>query len=156
MNLRWLWLDHFPPGMELTEAHRAEARKRAREHRLVDRNFRGTAGQIGRIVGVCVGWLIAAFLAWIFLLLSFRGRAAGYIVANVTGILVFQGFIWLSIAYATHVTYRPYIRKALCDMGLPVCVECGYILTGIAADAPCPECGAKREPLAAETSAIKQ
>lgn len=145
MNLRWLWLDHFPPGMELTEAQRLEAKKRAREHRLVDQNYRGTGKAMWRTAAFISGLLSLLFCLWLYGLLAYRLRTHWHVVALVTGILMFQALIWMGIALAVYRTYAPYIRNALCDMNLPVCVDCGYILTGIHENAPCPECGAARE-----------
>jgi hypothetical protein len=145
LKFQWLWLDHFPPGLDLTAEQRVAARQRARSHRRTQQNYRG-AGRNGAIIMiVSASGLTAAFLLWIWLLLGFRGgppwRA---IAANVAGILVFQLLLWLSIAYALWRSHSPYIRRALCEMDIPVCIDCGYILRGIEAQR-CPECGAARE-----------
>jgi hypothetical protein len=145
MNLRWLWLDHFPPGMELTEAQKAEAKKRARDHRREEPAYRGSFRRAVWIAGVWAGVLSLAFALWMVMLIGWKLRTGQYVIVHLSGILVFQGLLWMGIALALQRSRAPYIRKALCDMGLPVCVECGYNLTGIGEHQPCPECGAARE-----------
>ena len=147
MNLRWLWLDHFPPGMELTVEQRVAAMKRAREHRKQEQNYRGTALQTMRVYVFMVVPLTVLFVLWVFALISWRLGVVWYVASLVTGILVFNGLIWLCLALSMYRTRGPYVRKALNDMNLPVCVDCGYILAGIGENEQCPECGAKREPL---------
>lgn len=145
MNLRWMLFDCFPPGMELTESQRAEARLRAREHRKREQNYRGTGKAMWRTTVLISGLLTLIFCLWLTGLLAYRPRTFLFVVLLTTGILTFNSLIWMGIALAVYRTYAPYVRKALCDMNLPVCVDCGYILAGIAENAPCPECGAQRE-----------
>src|SRR5262245_16870389 len=116
MNFRWLWLDHFPPGMELTEAQRAEARERARKHRLRDQSYRGSAKAAGRLAGIMAGILSLAFCFWIYMLVGMRLRTAVQMPVQVFGTLLFQGLLWLSISLAMNRSRVPYIRKALNDM----------------------------------------
>lgn len=60
--------------------------------------------------------------------------------------VVFNALVWLVITYTMYRTSAPFVRRALCDLGRPVCIDCGYILTGLEPQtARCPECGAERE-----------
>ncbi|MCH8165114.1 MAG: hypothetical protein IH889_05855, partial [Planctomycetes bacterium] len=44
--------------------------------------------------------------------------------------------------------YGPHLRRAMRDVGWEVCIKCGYSLRGLEDVKRCPECGAKREPMA--------
>ncbi len=44
--------------------------------------------------------------------------------------------------------YGPHLRRAMQDVGWEVCIKCGYSLRGLEDVKRCPECGAKREPMA--------
>lgn len=44
--------------------------------------------------------------------------------------------------------YGPHLRRAMRDVGWEVCIKCGYSLRGLEEVKRCPECGAKREPMA--------
>lgn len=146
MNLRWLWLDHFPAGLDITAPQRKEAKRRARAHRKREKNFRGSLGVATQFIGFMTTVLSLAFMAWMFMLVTLKLRTAGFVTALVTGTLLFQALLWITITYALHRTSVPYVRKALCDMNLPVCLECGYILAGLRDDeSRCPECGTTRE-----------
>ena len=144
MNLRWLWLDHFPAGMELTDAQRAEVKRRAFEHRFKDPRYRRSSRTFARIAWGFAVPLSLAFMVWVWLLVGVRPPFPWNGIGNVAGILLFQASLWMGIAYGLHRSSVFYVRKALCDMGLPVCIECGYILRGLEKNERCPECGASR------------
>jgi len=145
VNLCWLWLDHFPAGLELTEEQRREVDRRVRQHRLQDQNYRGSARVVARLAGVSMGVLSVLFVIWLFVIIRAR-MGVLYPVALLAGIMSFIGLIWLSTAWSIHRAKTPYVRKALCELQMPVCMDCGYILRGLGADATrCPECGAERE-----------
>ena len=44
--------------------------------------------------------------------------------------------------------YGPHLRRAMRDVGWEVCFKCGYSLRELENVKRCPECGAKREPIA--------
>ena len=46
--------------------------------------------------------------------------------------------------------YGPHLRRAMQDVGWEVCIKCGYSLRGLEDVKRCPECGAKRELMAAD------
>ena len=44
--------------------------------------------------------------------------------------------------------FGPHLRRAMRDVAWEVCIKCGYSLRGLEDVKWCPECGAKREPMA--------
>lgn len=144
MNFRWLWLDHFPQGLDLTQAQRAEVKRLARAHRKKEFNFRNTGSTVRRLLAMMTIPLSLIFTMWVLILVGWRLPPAMHIISNVGGILLFQAALWTCITYAMYRTSAPYVRKALCDIGEPVCMECGYSLRGLSEREKCPECGAGR------------
>jgi hypothetical protein len=63
-------------------------------------------------------------------------------VGLVINMLVYAGF-WSVVFFVPAAVRRWYVRKRY--PGIP-CAACGYDRTGIAADAPCPECGSAPPP----------
>lgn len=148
MNLRWLWLDHFPAGLELTAQQRLEAKKRAREHRWREPSFARANRRARRVLWVCILPLAAIFLTWWLrpLWTSWEPQGIAKLILDLPSPVAFIGLQWAAIAYAANRSNAPFIRKALGDMGMPVCIECGYILKGVAQESlRCPECGAEWE-----------
>ena len=51
---------------------------------------------------------------------------------------------------------KPYVHRSLAEAGYESCIYCGYWLRGLGDDVKqCPECGAKREPMAQPRDALQ-
>ena len=151
MNLRWLWLDHIPPELDVSDVQRAEIGRLAYQKRVKEPRFRKSNRRNARMLLLAVVPLALVFTGMIFALIWVRLGTAWNIVTNITGILLFNGLLWFCISWAWYRTNAPYVRWALCRIGKPVCVGCGYILTGADDQSrPCPECGEQRESIAGE------
>lgn len=136
MNLRWLWFDHFPPDLALTAVDRAKARKMARAHWKREPRSYG-AMRLYRQVMVPVGVLaILVLVAGIY----WRKQLP------VPALLPYFAVLYPGMMWALYRARRPFIRRALNNLGHPVCIGCGYLLHGISSER-CPECGAAREPM---------
>ena len=133
MTLRWLWMDHVPPELDLTRAERKQVRRMAAAHRRRDPKYYGA--HLIRLQA-CIPILAVAFLV-----LSANSVWIQRIPAP--GIVMFMFVLYPGMAWAMHRSRRPFIRKALIDCGHPVCMYCGYILRGVEDDR-CPECGELR------------
>lgn len=156
MNLRWLWLDHFPAGMKLSDEERKAVRKLAHRLRAQDPRYRGTRRRAALLALATIGPLSIVFLLWMCWPL-FAGKPFSSAWANITSNamapIVFNALLWLCIAWTIDRTTTPFIRRALCDLGRPVCIECGYILEGLDRSITrCPECGADREAMPDKSS----
>jgi hypothetical protein len=149
MNIRWLWFDHFPRGLELSAAERTAARRLASQHRRQDPRYRGATRKAVMLSIALILPLIFIFLAWImwpFVIGKVFRSQLGMIINNSLSPILFNGVLWLIITYVSYRSSAPFVRRALCDLGRPVCIDCGYILTGLTAEhRNCPECGAERE-----------
>lgn len=142
--MRWLWLDHVPPGLTLTGEQRQRVVELARRKRHAQPTFRTLTFTARLWLLVAIPTILILYIGWIALLPRIGFGLIGTIFANAGSILLFNGLLWWCIAWAVHRTNAPYVRWALWEMGKPVCVNCGYILTG--ADdplQPCPECGTR-------------
>ena len=150
MNLRWLWLDHVPPGIELTGAQRREVRHRSGRLRAENPSTMRKHGSL--IAGVIVWSIVEAILLLIVVLWVFpmaQSLGPGWRLAVIIGLpLVICLPFWLMIAMTFNRSHSPFVRQALNDMGHPVCVQCGYALCGLGDDVKhCPECGWARMPM---------
>jgi len=153
MSLRWLWLDHIPPELGLNEQERRSVLELARRKRIEEPHFRGAGRASRRFLFPALTALSIIFTGWILLLISKHLKPQWYVLSNVGSILAFNALIWSCIAWAMYRANRHYIRWALGVIKRPVCMECGYILTGADdASKPCPECGAKRDQTTVTTS----
>lgn len=135
MNLRWLWLDHFPPGLSLTREERAIVRRRANEIRINNPELKGAHTAFER-------WFLPIALMGMFSgMYLFGGADGGHWIAL---LIVAAGLV-----IGLHGYYRAYVsfvRRALPHIGHEVCLECGYLLRGLGDEiTKCPECGAERD-----------
>lgn len=145
MNLRWLWLDHFPAELDLTDEQKRSARSRASLHRKREPNYRG-AGRRYALTFLPI-FLFAFALYYLWLQHLIETRRVGTQSPLIVG-LVCCALMYAPMAFALHRTRTPFIRRALRDMGYEICEHCGYWLRGLGDDVhQCPECGATREAL---------
>lgn len=135
MNLRWLWMDHVPPGLDLTYEQRSQVRKLAYRHRYARGKLQETDMAFGKAMQPFVWMGIAVWAASLLLPPVFSMFAIVVMVISMAMLAL----------YHYHRTYRVHVYQALCDLGLEVCPRCGYALHACGADtAACPECGSAR------------
>ncbi len=64
-------------------------------------------------------------------------------------IIVYSASFWLTYRLLQHLRYAPHYRGAVRDLGIDVCVSCGYWLHGLDDQIKeCPECGWSRSSIA--------
>ena len=122
----------YPELLQLEEAAErktvlADCWKRVRREQSVVR--------WGAIFGAVAGMIVGAISLPISQYLGLSGVAAGSIIGMVAGLcgaLALRRFV--------HKPLQLSIRRALVERGLPVCIACGYNLTGNVSGV-CPECG---------------
>lgn len=134
MNVRWLWFNHFPQELELTAAERAKAKRLAKSHAWREPRFHGANRAMMQVMIptiVLAGALQVALIVF----------AARSVTPWVT--FFYMAIFWPGMAWANHRARRPFIHKALNDLGHPVCIACGYLLNGVESSR-CPECGELR------------
>ncbi len=96
-------------------------------------------------------WPVAVLIG-VWWLLGFLGDHNPFITHSTTGYLTaaatFGGFLLLQhIAFSQALvhSYAPFVRRAMCERGTPVCLACGTLLAppsgGTEASTRCPECG---------------
>lgn len=148
MNLRWLWFDHIPPGVELNAQQRAELRRRSRALRAAHPSTMHKHGSL--IAAIIVASFVEAALLLLVILVVFpqaqspMSRALAIIGLPAMIVVVF----WLFVAVTFNRSHSPFVRAALNEMGHPVCIACGYALRGLGERIDrCPECGESREPM---------
>ncbi len=62
--------------------------------------------------------------------------------------LVFFAAQIVTTVWALRNIYGPHLRRAMRDVAWEVCIKCGYSLRELEDVTRCPECGARREPMA--------
>jgi len=144
---RWLWLNHVPAGLDLSPQQQADLRRQVRAMR----GGKVRAPGIGKTVLLRLVPATAAlsllFVAWVLWLVGARLPGVGFAIAHVLGIILFLALTWVIIAWSINRAMAPLVWRALNDIGLRVCIECGYILEHLPPDQPnCPECGAGLHP----------
>lgn len=143
MNLRWLWFDHIPPGIELNPAQRRQLRHRAKDLRAAHPSTRHKHGAL--IVAITTGSILEAGLLLFVVIYVFpQARTPVGQALTIYGLpaLICIPF-WLILAITFNRSHSPFVRAALNEMGHPVCIACGYALRGLGARIDrCPECGA--------------
>jgi len=134
------WPQWFPPDLRLPLREQLAVHWRANVLML-----RSPAA----ILGFC-GWSLLPLIP-----LLAAAWAAGWIGGEPRGLGSAWGLATYAAAIAAYLllqhlafveaidrTYLPYVRRALCDRGIPVCGACGHRLD--LAAARCPECGERR------------
>src|SRR5688572_9319844 len=113
MNVKWLWLDHFPAGLETTAQQRLEARKRARQHRRREPNFAGANRRARRILLAWVPALAIIFVVWCFRPLWLSWKPSGLADGMLWGLspVVLNAVCWTVIAYAINRSNAPFVRR---------------------------------------------
>lgn len=71
-------------------------------------------------------------------------RPGGKNTAFAIGAAVLVLLFWPWSAWAYNRIYARPCRRAMRDLGLQICLGCGYRLHGLPANANCPECGEPR------------
>lgn len=70
---------------------------------------------------------------------------AGRIPSLIATSLIAVAVVWPCSAWLYGCLYVRASRRAMCDLGIPVCINCGYSHEGLGKDVPnCPECGGHR------------
>ena len=137
MNLRWLILDYVDPQLNLTKAERRRIQHHAvllakSEEMLSGHKILRPKQRILPFVMIAFGWVPLVVLGM---------RPRGLEVLLIFATLALVG--WIFVAWMTSSTWRPFVLRALHDLGYPVCVKCGYLLRGLGdVMQRCPECGA--------------
>lgn len=134
MKWRWLFNQFFDPGLNLTREQRARARALA-DRGLNRKLLRVTLGVVlpPPLVGVALTWAVDD---WVAAQTGLSRNAAHSVLLVLIAALVWPWSAWVYGRFYT----RPY-RRALRQVGVPVCEWCGYLLRGLPQDSPCPECG---------------
>jgi hypothetical protein len=139
MNLRWLWFDHIPPGLEVPK----EARWRV--WRLAWRCYSQNPNLMNAgLTGIGILFVIVVAPMVVIGLLPDSTWFPDFLVWPM--VVFYCIHIPLSLYIAEVLTHRVFTRLALCQLGYLCCVKCGYVHTGLSKDVKeCPECGAARE-----------
>ncbi len=119
-------LERFPTTKDAKEATRAWSKQ-------LGRTLSFWIGLIGYTVlaGLAVAGVLVLIRRWIMFPSSLFGGIVGAVTAG-TGAIAMN---W----YWRH-RYRRFLRERLSASGIPICVKCGYDLTGNESGT-CPECG---------------
>lgn len=145
MNLRWLWFDHIPHGVDLTPQERAELKRTSRH---LQSAHPSTSHKHGSLITAVIGWSILeslVLLVAIFYFMPMMRSGTMQAVGIVGLLLVICVPFWIMIALAFNRSHATFVRQALNDMGHPVCMKCGYVLKGLGDLVHrCPECGEQR------------
>lgn len=119
-------LQHFPDydtrRHELREASRTVLRQRHRQLALA-----------GLVIGCAIS--IALLIAFVKFLMQWKGNWLGGVTGGLSGGI---GFIGANLLYRRPI--QVVLREKLNQLGMPICIGCGYDLRGNTSGA-CPECG---------------
>lgn len=144
MNLRWLWLNHVPAGIELAPEERGELNRQVHQLRKNPAIDPAARRRYRREAFMLVAPLVILFCIWTIWLSPNNLTGWWKTVVGCGSIFIYNIILWLFIAFAYYRTNAPYVRRALNRIGHPVCVTCGYPLLGLDETSPCPECGSAR------------
>ncbi len=84
------------------------------------------------------------------LLIGPTGPVNHIMLIVVLAFLVWHAVQMLTCLWVLRNIYGPHLRRAMRDVGWEVCIKCGYSLRELEDVKRCPECGAKREAIAAD------
>ncbi len=146
-SIKWWSLGILDDGITLSRDQRRRVNRRA----FVD--FLRHPLRVAAFIGVQMAPVLIWGVVW---------RNAVPLLIGPTGpvnhmwlILVLTMLVWFAAQIVTTVwvlrnIYGPHLRRAMRDVGWEVCIKCGYSLRGLEDVKRCPECGAKRMPMAAD------
>lgn len=146
MKLSWLWLNQIPVGVELSADQKRELSRRI--WAFMRKPPPGSRlGQVFAMTVVPVSIALGlAFTIGVLALIRQKLPGGPYAAWLVGMIFAFQALEWTAVAYAYRRIAAPICRRVLNDMGVLVCMACGYPLAGLGDDPSCcPECGERRE-----------
>lgn len=134
MKFDTIWPRHVPKGLSLSREEYRSVRDRAKTLREREPNFRDARRKDRRLYLVVA---LPGTLVFVYLMVYAEYFWIGFAIA------------WMMLLYARHTTQRthqPFMRRATCEAGHEVCIDCGYLLRCLPDDVErCPECGAVRE-----------
>ena len=142
MSWRWLIYDTTDPQWELTPAQRAKIRK------LVDQKHKAESGWRSRPKAIM--WVLGSIgLFMIFLgprilidLAAANGLNIPRILGSVLAFVLSAILAHIMLAAAWRRLTAEKTRYAAIDIGIDICLGCGYMLKGLPEDRDrCPECG---------------
>ena len=147
MNLRWLWGNYALKEHELDGRTAWELSTRAHKKHMPRSTFvLWTIFALIVPVVLVFKFVLPLVLGW----LGMTGQNMPYVVGIAVVLVVF--WVWAAWVYK-HLYAKP-MRRAICETGRALCVECGYDLTGLDGDIKvCPECGSSRKATEARTAA---
>jgi hypothetical protein len=140
VNLRWLWLDHFSPNVDLNPVQRRRIRASAfRRYRLQERLL------VRFVFQVAAGWFIALLIIEGYFNAMARTYKTMWVPRwiLVVTLLAMVLYAWIDFALSVR---RPLRRLHDHLVGHGICVSCGYSLEGLKRKGRvCPECGTLTE-----------
>jgi hypothetical protein len=129
-SLTWSTIDHAVIAEARLEARIVKLPRLPRDRKWVPLFVAGVVIAMMLLAMFCRDWIRQWSAIWL-------------IVPALVGSLAAIGVIY-SLVTIRHRERR--FRMALVRRGVPICVECSYLLHGLGQEACCPECGAKRRP----------
>ena len=134
MNLRWLLGNFADPQYDLDRKEQFRLSNEATEHFFPKRGF-----AVWTIASVAAALAAMKYLPKLNPI-DFGSANLEFVVCTAVVILVF----WIWIAWIYNRVYQRSMRQAMRRNGHDVCIECGYLTTGLAKrSTKCPECGAE-------------
>lgn len=138
MKWRWLFNQYLDPGLGLDLMQRARVREIVRERLRARIPLVTLAAVLPFLALITVGSPVAR---WFALRAGVPSMAATLLFLAAVLAFVWPWSAWVKGRFYT----RPY-RRAVREIGVPVCEWCGYLLRGLPQDSPCPECGRAPSP----------